>query len=106
MNYFSFYGTMSRKPFWLISIAMAILLILEVCLIASEIDALIVIGLILMCITLWCNLAITTKRIRDCGCSGWFVLVWMMVSGIPVIGQLVGIVWLCLPTKFLERYTR
>lgn len=46
------------------------------------------------------SLAVTVRRLHDRNMSGWFVLLFIVLSAIPLVGILVSIGWLvlmCLP---------
>ena len=42
------------------------------------------------------NLAVTVRRLHDRNMSGWFVLLFVVLSAIPIVGMLVSIAWLVL----------
>lgn len=42
------------------------------------------------------NIAVTIRRLHDRNMSGWFLLLFIVLSAIPLVGMLVGIAWLVL----------
>ena len=61
-----------------------------------------------LCIpALWVGLVLSVKRIRDWGVSGWWVVPIGVVSAIPVVGGLIGVVvaimYFAVPTDAFAR---
>lgn len=102
MNYFSVFGTIGRREYWIAAIMLFLLAGIGVFLLLNDPTA--IIGIIMLSVIVWVGTALATKRIRDGGCSGWFVILYCIVGLIPYAGLVAQIVWMCLPTGFWDRY--
>ena len=100
---FSVYGLVQRKEYWLTSIAYMIAAFVIIFTMAA-VEALLIPMCILMGVLVWMGAALTIKRVRDTGCSGWFFLVYSLIALIPYLGFIAQVIWMCLPSNFFDRY--
>lgn len=104
MSCFSFFGTVKRKEYWLTSLLYFVLAFISIFMLLNE--ATMIPGLAFTMLVVWLGLALTTKRVRDTGCSCWFVIVYSLIAVIPYIGFIGQVIWMCLPTDFFDRYKK
>lgn len=104
MNYFTPFGVVGRKEYWLTSIVYFIAAFVGFCLMLSGTEAMVFAGLAIIIPFAYMGACLTIKRVRDSGCSGWFFIIYGFVGLIPYVGFLAQIVWMCLPTDFWDRY--
>jgi uncharacterized membrane protein YhaH (DUF805 family)/predicted flap endonuclease-1-like 5' DNA nuclease len=90
---FSFSGRIDRKEFWIGCIPIFI----GFCISFEMLDAYDTEGLgsLLMCVLVWCSLAVSAKRWHDRGKSGWSNLIILIPFGI-------GIIWLFIELGLLQ----
>ena len=102
-KYFSLYGLVQRQEYWLTSLGLMVAVF--VCTFAMlAVEALMVPMFILLGVLIWVGAALTIKRVRDTGCSGWFFLVYSLIALIPYLGFVIQVIWMCLPSNFFDRY--
>ncbi|HEY4375106.1 MAG TPA: DUF805 domain-containing protein [Burkholderiales bacterium] len=83
--YFSFEGRLSRKPFWLYSLALIVpLWILFFILALISKTLMMIVAVPLDIVMIWVGLALQVKRWHDRDKSGW----WVLIGLIPLIGTL------------------
>ena len=96
--FFSFDGRISRKPFWLLHLAVFALYVIARLIISGEFtikqDAFLKIFLMIF---LWPILAVEAKRWHDRNKSAW----WLLISAVPIIGG----IWALVETGLLEGTT-
>ncbi|MGH6644876.1 MAG: DUF805 domain-containing protein [Bradyrhizobium sp.] len=109
---FSFRGRVTRKDYWLYMLAMwgAIMLIAIVAVATAESGrqgesglwpGVMMLLAILWIALLWPSLAISAKRCHDRDKSGWWMLLWMVLSAIPYVGVLASL-WCLVELGFLD----
>ncbi|MDQ0470312.1 DUF805 domain-containing protein [Labrys wisconsinensis] len=107
---FSFQGRVTRKDYWFYTLALwGILLVLFLAIAGSSRslrnDGLSTGGLVLAAIVviaqIWPSLAISVKRCHDRNKSGWWMLLWMVLSAIPYVGILASL-WCLVELGFLD----
>lgn len=103
LKYFSLYGTTQRKEYWLTSILYMIAVFVLTFTMLS-VEALMIPALIVLGVFIWMGAALTIKRVRDTGCSGWFLLLYSILAFIPYLGFVAQVIWMCLPSNFFDRY--
>lgn len=103
LKYFSLYGTVERKEYWLTSILYMIAVFVLTFTMLS-VEALMIPALIVLGVFIWMGAALTIKRVRDTGCSGWFFLLYSILAFIPYLGFVAQVIWMCLPSNFFDRY--
>jgi len=92
---FSFKGRISRQPFWICTIHLALIILLPALFLfddlsSEEADDFVFI----MCLVLlWPSLAVQVKRWHDRDKSGW----WVLMNFIPIIGS----IWVLVDTGLL-----
>lgn len=114
MNYFtSFYkntlnfeGVTNRKDFWLTAATVALCVFTVsfiIILVGLSYDLLgQVFFSILLLTTSVAFTAMSVRRVRDLGISGWFYLLVLVVGMIPAIGLVLQIIVFCLPTNYMK----
>lgn len=103
LKYFTLYGTAQRKEYWLTSILYMIAVFVLTFTMLS-VEALMIPALIVLGVFIWMGAALTIKRVRDTGCSGWFFLLYSILAFIPYLGFVAQVIWMCLPSNFFDRY--
>jgi uncharacterized membrane protein YhaH (DUF805 family) len=94
-RYFDFAGRSTRSQYWLFVLMFALLMIVATVLdgLAGNLEGdgpaffLAVVNIA----HLIPNLSVAVRRLHDTGRSGW----WLLLSFIPIVGQIVLLVWLC-----------
>lgn len=104
MNLFSFYGAVKRKEYWLTSLAYFAGAFIGV--VAMMNQPTFELGLVITLIVCYMGMVLTTKRIRDTGCSGWFIIIYALIGIIPYVGFVGQVIWMCLPTNHFEQYKK
>lgn len=97
-QYVDFAGRATRTQFWMFN-----LFVFIIAFVISFIGGLInlpILSVVVMLAFLLPSLAISVRRVRDLGISGWFILIAL----IPVIGGIALLVGYCLPTDSLKKY--
>ena len=97
-QYFDFGGRATRKQFWMFN-----LYVFVIVLVLSFLTALIglqIIGQLAVLAIVVPSIAMSVRRVRDLGISGWFILIGL----IPFIGGIVLLIGYCLPTDYLKKY--
>ncbi len=97
-QYFDFGGRATRKQFWMFN-----LYVFVIVLVLSFLTALIglqIIGQLAVLAIVVPSIAMSVRRVRDIGISGWFILIGL----IPFIGGIVLLIGYCLPTDYLKKY--
>lgn len=105
-EYFSFRGTVGRRDYWLTTFVYLVALLVSMVFFINESTLGLTIGLLIAVPVTIMSLALNTKRIRDTGCSGWFILVYGLIGFIPYAGIIAQVIWMCLPQNFLHRYLK
>lgn len=103
LKYFTLYGTTQRTEYWLTSIAIMVCMSIMIMTVMS-VEALLAPVGFLIGAAVWVGAAVTVKRVRDTGCSGWFFLLYSILALVPYIGFVAQVVWMCLPTNFFDRF--
>lgn len=97
-NYANFQGRATRTQYW-----MFILFYLIAYVILSIVDGLLgfpVLTALFSLVLLVPSIAYATRRLHDTGRSGW----WQLIVLVPLIGAIVLIVFLAMPTTTDERF--
>jgi uncharacterized membrane protein YhaH (DUF805 family) len=96
-KYATFQGRASRSEFWyfyLFSYGTIALLFLLTSLSIISGNTAMILGIIFIVVIFFPWIAVTARRLHDIGRSGW----WQLISGIPyvgIIGGIVLLVWWC-----------
>lgn len=100
-NYANFQGRASRTQYWMFGLIYFVIFIA-----ITAIEAVLqipgIIGLVFSIAMIVPMFAYGARRLHDMGRSGW----WQLLIIIPVIGSIIVLVMLCLPTKpeSIEKY--
>ncbi|GHD50500.1 Uncharacterized membrane protein YhaH, DUF805 family [Marinobacter persicus] len=97
-NYATFQGRATRTQYW-----MFFLIYLLIYIALSVIDGLFgvpVLSTIFALVMLIPSIAYATRRLHDTGRTGW----WQLIALIPLIGAIVLIVFLAMPSTSDEKY--
>tara|TARA_R110000765_G_scaffold417909_2_gene520953 strand:- start:4 stop:378 length:375 start_codon:yes stop_codon:yes gene_type:complete len=109
---FKFGGVASRTEYWMSMLQVSVLLLLGTAASAAMVggsnhpDA--TLGILMFIwtpvtlATIIAGASIGVRRVRDLGISGYFYLALCFVALIPIIGGVIQLVVLCLPTNSLE----
>jgi uncharacterized membrane protein YhaH (DUF805 family) len=100
-NYATFEGRARREEFWgflLFDTSIKFVIIIIALAMAGEtfVDTL---SIFLLVATLLPSLAVHIRRLHDIGKSGWWLLFAMFI---PIIGQIMGLVWFCTDGEYNE----
>lgn len=100
---FSFSGRINRKPFWLVTLSLFVIMIVVViavfaiwggAIISGNLSGLGVLAVLLLIVyipLLWISLALGAKRLHDRNKSAWWLVVFWLVPGIlQGIGEQIG----------------
>jgi uncharacterized membrane protein YhaH (DUF805 family) len=107
-NILNFEGVTDRREFWTTAATVAAVVFTAsfiTILVSQSYDLLgfiQVFGSILLLGTSVAFTAMSVRRVRDLGISGWFYLLVLVVGMIPVIGLVLQIIVFCLPTNCLK----
>ncbi len=109
-NYTNFQGRSRRSEYWWVFLAYMIVIVaaaLLIVLIGGGGESLNILGLILSGLLLLAALAVmvpwialSVRRFHDLGQTGWLVLVFIILSAIPVVGLLASLgqfIWFAMP---------
>lgn len=97
-NWSDFAGKATRKDYW-----MFVLIYILISIAVGLLDGLMgttILGLILSLVLLIPSISYAARRLHDTGRSGW----WLLIGLIPIVGWIVIIVMLCLPTNPDSKY--
>lgn len=102
MNLFTLNGTLTRKPYWIATLCLLVGSFVAIMLFLTDITPIMVVASLLVACLTWIYMSITVRRIRDSGCSGWFFGLYLLIGIIPYVGVILQIIWVCLPTNYLD----
>lgn len=97
-QYIDFAGRATRTQFWMFNLFVFVI-VFVISFIAGLIKLPILATLAMLAI-LVPSIAMSVRRVRDLGISGWFILIGL----IPVVGGIVLLVGYCLPTDYVKPY--
>lgn len=97
-HYIDFAGRATRTQFWMFNLFVFVV-VFVISFIAGLINLPILATLAMLAI-LVPSIAMSVRRVRDLGISGWFILVGL----IPFIGGIALLVGYCLPTDYVKPY--
>lgn len=97
-HYIDFAGRATRTQFWMFNLFVFVI-VFVISFIAGLIKLPILATLAMLAI-LVPSIAMSVRRVRDLGISGWFILIGL----IPVVGGIVLLVGYCLPTDYVKPY--
>lgn len=89
-NYANFNGRARRSEYWYFFLFYAVISIVLSALARNSSIFSFISGIVSLALLIP-NLAVSVRRLHDIGRSGWYYL----ISFIPVIGQIIMIVWFC-----------
>lgn len=101
-NLFSWHGRINRKPYIIRALIIALVSVLLSTIAGAiagqfrdrEIKIVVYYTILLLDLPfMWVGVMNGIKRIHDIGYSGWYVILVIVISQIPVVGPLVGIVF-------------
>ncbi|CAM5775552.1 hypothetical protein LMIY3S_05081 [Labrys miyagiensis] len=98
-RYFDFAGRSTRSRYWLFMLVLIIMLVAAVMLDdvlgTDPTGETAIIGGGVLLLHLIPSLTVTVRRLHDINRSGW----WILIGAIPLVGQIVMLVFLCTSTK-------
>lgn len=97
-QYADFTGQATRTQFWMFNLYVFVV-VFAISLVAGLIRLPILATVAALAI-LVPSIAMSVRRVRDLGISGWFIL----IGFIPLLGGIILLIGYCLPTGFVKKY--